>query len=85
MTNLSSLSRYEVSPGITTDGKLISIRKNADQVTVSRYIVLPGETIEVLAHRLYGDPTQWWRIADVNPQVPFPLDISPGMEIRLPR
>lgn len=83
--NLSSLSRYEISPGLTTDGKVIAVRKSADAVTVSRYIVSPGETIETLAHRIYGDPSQWWRIADVNPQVPFPLDISPGMEIRLPR
>jgi nucleoid-associated protein YgaU len=82
---LSSLSRYELSPGLTTDGKVIAVRKNADAVTVSRHVVAPGETIEVLAHRLYGDPSQWWRIADVNPQVSFPLDISPGMEIRLPR
>lgn len=82
---LSGLSRYSVSEEIGLDGKIIATRKDSDPVRVSRYLVISGDTIENMAFKLFGDPTQWWRIADVNPQIAFPLDIAPGMEIRIPQ
>jgi hypothetical protein len=48
-------------------------------------MVAPGDTIENMAFKLFGDPSQWWRIADVNPQIEFPLDMVSGMEIRIPQ
>lgn len=82
---LNGLSRYLVSPEIGFDGKIIATRKDADPVRVSRYMVASGDTIENMAFKLFGDPSQWWRIADVNPQIEFPLDIISGMEIRIPQ
>jgi hypothetical protein len=38
-----------------------------------------------MAFKLFGDASQWWRISDVNPQIAFPLDLVPGMEIRIPQ
>lgn len=82
---LNGLSRYEISLEVGADGKIIAIRKDSDPVRVSRYLVISGDTIENMAFKLFGDPTQWWRIADVNPQISFPLDLAPGMEIRIPQ
>jgi len=82
---LTGLSRYSVSNEVGTDGKIIATRKDSDPVRVSRYLVISGDTIENMAFKLFGDASQWWRIADVNPQISFPLDLYPGMEIRIPQ
>ena len=82
---LNGLSRYAISSEIGTDGKIIATRKDSDPVRVSRYIVSAGDTIENMAFKLFGDASQWWRIADVNPQISFPLDFYSGMEIRIPQ
>lgn len=82
---VSGLSRYEVNNSVGADGKIIATRKDSDPVRVSRYVVVAGDTIENMAFRLFGDPSQWWRIADVNPQIAFPLDLVPGMEVRIPQ
>ncbi len=43
-----------------------------------------GDTFDLLAYRLYGDPLRWWRIAEANPQVFHPGPIPPGTIIRVP-
>jgi nucleoid-associated protein YgaU len=48
------------------------------------YIAKDTDTFEGLAQRVYGDPTYWWRIADLNPHVFFPTDIRPGVQLRVP-
>lgn len=82
---INGLSRYAVSSEVGADGKIIATRKDSDAVRVSRYLVTAGDTIENMAFKLFGDASQWWRIADVNPQIAFPLDLAPGMEIRIPQ
>jgi nucleoid-associated protein YgaU len=47
-------------------------------------IAREGETIEQLAARSLGDPEQWWRIADANPELIYPDHIPPGTIIRIP-
>jgi len=74
---INGLSRYAVSSEIGADGKIIATRKDSDPVRVSRYLVTSGDTIENMAFKLFGDASQWWRIADVNPQIAFPLDLVP--------
>jgi nucleoid-associated protein YgaU len=49
-----------------------------------RYVVGAGEDYTDIATRLYDDPTQWWRIADVNPQYLYPDFLPTGAVIRLP-
>lgn len=82
---ITALSRYEYSPVVLDDGAVTASRKTVSDVSVFLYTLKYGDTLESLAAKLYGDPGQWWRLADVNPQVVFPLDIAPGTEIRVPQ
>lgn len=36
------------------------------------HVVREGERLDLLALKYYGDPTRWWRIADANPEEPYP-------------
>ncbi len=81
---ITVLSRYEFNPVVLSDGIVTASRKEVSDVSVFVHNVQVGDTLESLASKLYSDPSQWWRIADVNPQVVFPLDISPGTQIRIP-
>ena len=47
-------------------------------------VVKEFETIEQLAARMLGDPEQWWRIADANPDVLYPDNLPPGFVIKVP-
>jgi hypothetical protein len=49
------------------------------------HTVSAGERPDLLAQRYFGDPGQWWRIADANPVFdPAELTDEPGREIRIP-
>jgi nucleoid-associated protein YgaU len=48
------------------------------------YVVREGDTLENIATRMLGLPTRYWEIADINPQVKFPLDLEVGTVLRLP-
>jgi len=82
---ITVLSRYEKSRSRLEDGIVTAVRKPIDDVYVQKYTVTSGETLESIAAKLYGDPTQFWRIADINPQIRFPIDLVPGMTIRIPQ
>jgi hypothetical protein len=47
------------------------------------YEVRPGDRLDMLAARLLGDPHQYWRIADDNPDDLAALE-EPGRELRIP-
>lgn len=40
--------------------------------------------LDLLAQQLFGDPTQWWRIADANPQIPYPDEFTVGEVLNIP-
>ena len=82
---ITALSRYEYNPVVLDDGAVTASRKSVSDVSVFLYTLKYSDTLESLAAKLYGDPGQWWRIADVNPQISFPLDMAPGVEIRVPQ
>ena len=48
------------------------------------YQMRQSDTLPGLAFAYYGDATQWWQIADVNPQITFWGQIPPGTIIRIP-
>ncbi|NLU68210.1 hypothetical protein [Streptomyces sp. HNM0574] len=49
------------------------------------HTVSAGERPDHLAQRYFGDPGQWWRIADANPVLdPAELTAEPGSEIGVP-
>ncbi|MEV3988544.1 hypothetical protein AB0J57_06515 [Streptomyces sp. NPDC049837] len=50
------------------------------------HTVSSGERPDHLGQRYFGDPGQWWQIADANPVLdPRELTGEPGREIRIPR
>lgn len=49
------------------------------------HVVNAGERPDHLAQRYFGDPDQWWRIADANPVLdPRELTTEPGTTIDIP-
>lgn len=86
MATFLSKSRYEkktnTSDNTTT---VIGTRKTIYAVRFYLYTSKEGDTFDLLANRILGDPTKWWSIADINPQIPFPDQIPVGTTIRIPR
>lgn len=58
-----------------------------DDVTpVAEIRVQPGDRLDLLANRAYGDPRLFWRIADANPDpAPGRLADRPGRRLALNR
>ena len=50
----------------------------------AEYYVKQDEHMPLLAFKFMEDSTQWWRIAEVNVPVWYPLDMPPGTYIRVP-
>lgn len=82
-------SRYERSPVVTIHsdrGWRPAVLREVP-VPTSSYIEVVArefETIEQLAARTLGDPEQWWRIADANPDLLYPDRIPAGTVVRIP-
>ncbi|SCK08579.1 hypothetical protein [Streptomyces sp. WMMB 322] len=56
-----------------------------DEDDLATHTVSAGERPDLLAQRYFGDPGQWWRIADANPVFdPAELTEEPGTEIDIP-
>jgi hypothetical protein len=49
------------------------------------YTVRQGDRFDTLANLFFNDSTQWWGIADANPEVWYPGDLVPGSIIRIPQ
>lgn len=63
------------------------IAMNEPQVTTFQYIAhtySADETIDNIAFTYLGDPTQWWQIADANPEVMDWNNLTPGSILRIP-
>ena len=43
-----------------------------------------GDTFATIAWSVYRDAEQWWRIADLNPEVFYPDEIDAGTLLRVP-
>lgn len=69
------------------DGVVYSIatKKGKEVVKQTMNIVsVEGDTFEKIAARVYGDSTQYWRIAGINSVVRFPDIIPTGTVIAIP-
>lgn len=80
---LTSASRYTTYKDPVTS-TLLAVSKGMSVENYSTYVSKDGDTFDSLATQLYRDPTQYWRIANVNPQVKFPNEIPVGTQLRLP-
>ena len=43
-----------------------------------------GDRLDLLANRYFGDPFQYWRIADANPALAPEDVLDPGAQIAIP-
>lgn len=82
-----STSRYEE---YTDEGKddlpvVIGVRKETVDTSYTLYTTTFGDTFARISYQVFGDPLRWWEIADINPEVAFPGEISPGTVLRIPR
>jgi hypothetical protein len=48
------------------------------------YTWLAGDRIDYVSYLFLGDPSVWWKIMDINPEISNPFAISPGTVLRIP-
>jgi nucleoid-associated protein YgaU len=86
-------SRYmgqPVVPVTTSDGDKTQAvyRSGSPNLLVtnfSYYTVLEGDRLDIIAAKIYGVPSYWWRIADANPELWYPQELVVGAIIRIPQ
>jgi nucleoid-associated protein YgaU len=89
---ISIYSRYadnQVIPitnasGVTKSTIIIKPPNKPTVYGISTYTWQLGDQIDYLSFSAYGDETQWWRIADANPEILFWNNIAPGAQVRIP-
>ena len=81
---ISTSSRYTTAVDERT-GNVIAVRKSKESTAYDRYTARDGDSFESIAQLTFGDPQQYWRIADINPQVKYPNEIPIGTLIRIPK
>lgn len=84
MAQFLSSSRYKLNQG-PGDSVVGSTRKPQYGTRYYLHVAKESDTFDLLALQVLGDPSLWWKIADLNPHVPFPSVIPAGTTIRLPR
>ena len=87
-------SRYadtEIAVHTLPDGTEVRYAKHRllpplpDADDTSPHTVTVTDRPDLLGRRYYGDPEQWWRIADANPVLdPRELTAEPGRTIAIP-
>jgi len=83
-------SRYTRTPVVTAPDPsgaprpLLALRVPAAPPATLTHAAGPGERLDHLAWRYYGDPSAWWRICDAA-DVLDPLDLlAPGRAVPVP-
>jgi hypothetical protein len=88
----SITSRYQgipTAPFTLPDGRVVSYvrRRFVPQpealTQIGEHLVLPGERIDLIAAREYGDAEQSWRLADGNRAMDFGEVAVPGRRLRV--
>lgn len=84
-------SRYEGAPVVPVQGSdgvwRATLQPPLGEITIGSYNthrVVSGESLVSLAFDAYGDPEFWWRLADANPQLEYPDELTPGQLLRIP-
>jgi len=87
MNTFLSTSRYKLANNNQEGSSVIvvSTRKPLYGTKYYMYTAKETDTFDILATQVLGDPSLWWKIADLNPHVPFPDQIPLGTRIRIPR
>lgn len=82
--SVKTSSRYTTAVDERT-GRVIAVRKTKESTTFDKYTTRDGDSFDSIAQYVLGDPQQYWRIADLNPQIKFPNEIPVGTVIRIPK
>jgi hypothetical protein len=89
--SISADSRYSLGeidtmllPGGGANIAVFAGPLSTDPIQITYYSSVVGDRFDALAMRYYGDPTKWWVIADMNPTIQWPADITPGTLLRVP-
>lgn len=48
------------------------------------YVSKEGETLSYCAWKLMSAHSNWWKLAEANAKVWYPLDLPPGTSLRVP-
>lgn len=51
---------------------------------VQVHTVVASDRLDLLGHRYFGDPLQYWRIADANPTLTPDDALDPGAQLAIP-
>ena len=65
-----NLSVLRTTPAVSTNYKL--------------YVWKEGDRPDIVAAKELGNPTLWWAIFDINPELIYPLGIPAGTVVRIP-
>jgi len=61
------------------------IPQDAADPSFTDITVSTNDRLDLIAYRIYGDPEQWWRLADANNAMdPYDLVSTPGRTLRVP-
>lgn len=82
--SVNSSSRYTTTVDDRT-GRVIAVRKSQKTVSFDRYTSSQGDSFDILAQKVFGNPQEYWRIAELNPAVKYPNEIEIGTVIRIPK
>lgn len=80
---LTTSSRYTTKIDEKSQ-QVVSVLQQSKSVSYSNYVTRDGESFESIATNIYRDPRQYWRVAEINPQIKFPDVIEAGTLIRIP-
>lgn len=72
-----------------SDGKqrttIILPEPTSNQFTYTTHVVTAIDRLDLLATTYLGDPSQWWKICDLNPDITIDWTVMPvGKTIRVP-
>ena len=76
-----SNSRYALS----TNNKEALPKSNNRAVVYTTYVARDGDSMDRIAHKVLGDFSRYWEIADLNPHIKFPNLLTAGQVLRIPR
>lgn len=82
------IHRADSTPGSTPERVDVVLGRRytswAPPLGSKQHVVVSGETFHLLADHFYGDAALWYRIADVNPEVFNPDDLTEDAVIWIP-
>lgn len=81
-------SRYLQSGLYLRDGRIPVLKSRRrfsfNTKRATSYTYQAGDRLDILAHKVYGDPLLYWAILDANPQYRHELEIKAGDTILIP-